>query len=131
MEGKPRRVFAAVLFSGDRGRIEYMQASVIPAKVDVKKDQGLTIVWSDGVISSIDLATLRAACPCAKCKEEREQRQSKKSLLRVLPGNYTEDLRIASAELVGNYALKLAWTDGHDLGIYSFVFLRELSEKTA
>lgn len=108
-----------------------MQASVIPAKIDLKKDKGLTIVWADGVTSTIDLATLRSACPCAKCKEEREQRQSSKSLLRVLPGNYTEDLKIASAELIGNYALKLAWTDGHDLGIYSFTFLRELGEGTA
>ncbi len=105
-----------------------MEASSIPAKLDVKKDKGLTIVWADGATSTIDLATLRSACPCAKCKEDREQ--AKKSLLRVLPGNYTEDLRIASAELVGNYAIKLQWTDGHDLGIYSFVFLRQLSQET-
>ena len=106
-----------------------MEANAIPAKLDVKKDKGLTIVWADGAISSLDLATLRSVCPCAKCKEERAQ--SNKSLLRVLPGNYTEDLRIASAELVGNYAIKLAWTDGHDLGIYSFIFLRELGERMA
>jgi DUF971 family protein len=103
-----------------------MQASVIPAKLDVKKDKGLTIVWADGVTSSLDLAMLRSACPCARCKEERTQ--SKKSLLRVLPGNDTEDLKIAAAELVGNYAIRLIWTDGHDLGIYSFVFLRELGD---
>jgi DUF971 family protein len=103
-----------------------MEARAIPAQLDVKKDRGLSIVWSDGVASSFDLATLRSACPCARCKEERAQ--AKKSLLRVLPGNYTEDLKIASAELVGNYAIKLVWTDGHDLGIYSFVFLRELGD---
>jgi DUF971 family protein len=103
-----------------------MEPRVIPAKLDVKRDKGLTIVWADGVTSSFDLAMLRSVCPCAKCKEERTQ--SKKSLLRVLPGNYTEDLKLAAAELVGNYAIRLIWTDGHDLGIYSFVFLRELSE---
>lgn len=108
-----------------------MEASVIPAKLDVKKDKGLTIVWADGITSIIDLGTLRSACPCARCKEEREQQATKKSLLRVLPGDYTEDLKIASAEMVGNYAIKLAWTDGHDLGIYSFVFLRELGERAA
>ena len=29
-------------------------------------------------------------------------------------------------DLVGNYALNLFWTDGHDTGIYSFRKLREL-----
>jgi ATP-binding protein involved in chromosome partitioning len=103
-----------------------MQPSAIPAKLDLKKDKGLTIVWADGRTSTFDLATLRSMCPCAKCKEERDESAKSKSLLKVLPGNYTQDLKIASAELVGNYAIKLAWTDGHDTGIYSFTFLREL-----
>ena len=34
--------------------------------------------------------------------------------------------RVTSAQLVGNYALKLAWSDGHGSGIYSFRYLREL-----
>lgn len=108
-----------------------MEANAIPAKLDLKKDQGLTIVWADGQTSRFDLATLRSMCPCAKCKEERAEHAKKKSLLTVLPGNYSEDLKIASAELVGNYALKLTWTDGHDTGIYSFVFLRELGDGLA
>ena len=105
-----------------------MRAGNTPAQLDVKKDKGLSIVWSDGASSNFDLATLRSACPCAKCKEEREQ--AGKSLLRVMPGNYTDDLKIAAAELVGNYAIRLIWSDGHDLGIYSFDFLRELDEAT-
>lgn len=108
-----------------------MVPNPVPSKLDLKKDKGLTIVWSDGMTSTLDLATLRSSCPCATCKEARAESQKKKSLLTVLPGNYSEDLKIAGAELVGNYALKLTWTDGHDTGIYSFAFLRELGEGQA
>ncbi|MDD5191495.1 MAG: DUF971 domain-containing protein [Dehalococcoidales bacterium] len=106
-----------------------MQAFVIPAKLDVKKDQGITITWLDGKISVYTLSLLRSMCPCAKCKEERAEKAAKKPLLNVLPGNYASDMHIVSAELVGNYALKLAWSDNHDAGIYSFNYLRELGEQ--
>lgn len=32
--------------------------------------------------------------------------------------------QIGGAELVGNYAIRLRWTDGHDTGIYAFTILR-------
>jgi hypothetical protein len=34
--------------------------------------------------------------------------------------------QIAGAELVGNYAIRLRWTDGHDTGIYAFALLRDV-----
>jgi hypothetical protein len=30
------------------------------------------------------------------------------------------------AEAVGKYAIKFNWNDGHELGIYSWVFLRDV-----
>lgn len=36
------------------------------------------------------------------------------------------DVRIESVEAVGNYALKLTFSDGHDSGIYSWAYLHEL-----
>ena len=35
-------------------------------------------------------------------------------------------LTVESAELVGNYALRLRFSDGHDTGIYSWQYLREI-----
>jgi DUF971 family protein len=32
-------------------------------------------------------------------------------------------------EPVGNYALAIAWSDGHSTGIYRFDFLRELAQE--
>ena len=31
-----------------------------------------------------------------------------------------------SAELVGNYAIKIRFSDGHDTGLYSWTYLREI-----
>jgi len=31
-----------------------------------------------------------------------------------------------SAEQVGKYAIRFAWNDNHDLGIYSWAYLREI-----
>lgn len=104
-----------------------MLTQPVPAKVDVKKDLSITIAWSDGEQSVYPLSLLRSMCPCAKCKDERAQKSTRKTLLTILPGNYTGEMRILGAELVGNYALKLTWSDNHDAGIYSFAYLRNLA----
>ena len=45
----------------------------------------------------------------------------------VLPGNYSGEIRALGAEMVGNYAIKIEWSDQHGSGIYSFQYLREIS----
>jgi DUF971 family protein len=40
-----------------------------------------------------------------------------------------KDVNIREIEPVGAYAVKLAFTDGHDTGIYSWEYLYELGEK--
>jgi DUF971 family protein len=99
----------------------------IPVRLDLKRDEKLVIEWKDGVVSTYTLSLLRSRCPCAACKVVRQDQQQKKPLLQILPGNYSKPLAAVSAELVGNYALKIAWSDDHDSGIYSFEFLREIA----
>jgi DUF971 family protein len=75
------------------------------------------------------MSYLRSICPCAACKIVREDQKTaagKKPLLRVLPGNYAEPIRAEAAELVGNYALRIDWSDKHGSGIYSFQYLRQM-----
>lgn len=110
-----------------------------PLNLDLKKDKGLVIRWQDGRVSTYSLTLLRSMCPCATCKIVREQRdphdispqpvEKKKPLLTILPGNYVGEITVKHAELVGNYAMKIEWSDGHDSGIYSFQYLRELGGK--
>jgi DUF971 family protein len=108
-----------------------------PAKLNLKKDEKLEIEWRDGHRSTYSISLLRSMCPCAVCKGVRggyeghapaiQTSAPKKTSLTILPGNYAQPLAALSAELVGNYALRIDWSDGHGSGIYSFEFLREIS----
>jgi DUF971 family protein len=99
----------------------------IPVKLELKRDEKLVIHWKDGVVSTYSLSLLRSRCPCAACKTVRQENQGKKPLLQILPGNYSAPLSAVSAELVGNYALQVEWSDQHGSGIYSFEYLREIA----
>ena len=111
-----------------------MTPQTTPTRLDLKKDERLAIDWQDGRQCTYTLSLLRSMCPCAQCKTVREGSNphdispgvKKKPLLTILPGNYSGAITVVSAELVGNYALKIAWSDGHDTGIYSFEYLREI-----
>jgi len=99
---------------------------ITPVKLDLKRDEKLEIQWLDGRVCVYSISLLRTNCPCAACKVVRQDDQKKKPLLQILPGNYSQPLSALSAELVGNYALKIEWSDNHGSGIYSFQYLRDL-----
>ncbi len=92
-----------------------------PLDLTVDRGKGvLTIVWQDGHRSTYRLEWLRANCPCASCQDERRQAQADPlRLVNALPSS-----QVASAELVGNYAIRFVWQDGHGSGIYAFSSLR-------
>lgn len=102
---------------------------VTPTNLKLKKDEKLSIDWSDGTHSEFTIARLRKFCPCAACKELRGQMA--KSRLTVLPPGTGQagPIVVEKAELVGNYALRITWSDGHATGLYSFSYLRELAER--
>jgi len=106
-----------------------MDSHTTPIRLDLKRDKQLEIDWQDGTKSIYTLALLRSMCPCAACREHRDKEAEKKTLLKILPGNYSGEIRAVNASLVGNYALQIEWSDNHDSGIYSFQYLREISPK--
>ena len=98
-----------------------------PVRLDLKKDERLLIEWQDGRTCTYSLAQLRTQCPCAMCKEQRHADAARpKTSLTILPGNFSGKLTVVDAHLVGNYAIKIEWSDKHDSGIYSFEYLREI-----
>lgn len=95
-----------------------------PRDITVARAGGeVRILWADGHESAYPLRWLRGNCPCASCQEERRAAvlRTEELSLSALPAPSTE---IAGAELVGNYAVRFVWADGHDSGIYSFSALR-------
>jgi prepilin-type processing-associated H-X9-DG protein len=99
-----------------------------PRNITIDRGVGtLNIVWADGHGSDFPLRWLRANCPCATCREQRREAQAQTDLL-TLSSAPPPSAEIANAELVGNYAVRLVWTDGHDSGIYAYSALREVSD---
>ena len=85
----------------------------------------LKIRWRDSHRSELSYRLLRQKCPCARCDAAR----SGKDPFHILPADdFFENLQLADIQLVGRYAVRLVWSDGHRTGIYTFQFLRELSE---
>ncbi|MEN0020085.1 MAG: DUF971 domain-containing protein [Planctomycetota bacterium] len=97
-----------------------------PKHLDLKKDRGLTIQWQDGSTAYYSIAYLRRMSPSADAKQLREQLAS--NPLTVLPNAPASSGSIVAtdAELVGNYAIKITFSDGHSTGIYSWMYLREI-----
>lgn len=95
----------------------------VPLRMHLDRHRHLEITWAAGERSIYPLETLRSQCPCATCKKFREEQATRKSLLNLLPGNYGSQLRVEKAELVGNYAIQLHWSDQHASGIYSWEYL--------
>ena len=66
--------------------------------------------------------------PCAKTSGERLAAAPGEAV-KPAPGAlpmFKAAAKPLSAEGVGKYAIKFNWNDGHDLGIYSWTFLREV-----
>jgi DUF971 family protein len=98
-----------------------------PRHLDLKKDKGLSVEWADGRASYYTIAYLRRMSPSADMRQLRDD--MKKNPLTVLPSRpaaSTTSIVAVSAELVGNYALRITFSDGHSTGIYSWEYLREI-----
>jgi DUF971 family protein len=102
-------------------------SEVRPTSLELRGENRLYIGWSDGQRREITFAELRSACPCATCREKRAQPAPPAGGgLQVLSLAEARPLKIASMTPVGNYAYSIAFSDGHDTGIFTLDFLREL-----
>jgi DUF971 family protein len=80
-------------------------------------DRTLEVDWSDGHQSVFSLRYLRGWCPCAGCQ-----------------GHFTGFMRfievadpmIDDIQPVGGYAVRPVWSDGHQSGILSYSYLRDI-----
>ena len=110
---------------------------IVPRSIK-REDSALLVEWQDGVLSKIQAKQLRGACPCAACREERGEgshskpiASHKKKSLRIVEHTVEEAYGILAISAVGNYALSIAWKDGHSSGIYPFTLLRSLSDQSS
>ncbi len=107
-----------------------------PAQVDVSLTEGVDIVWQDGHASHFPIAALRAACPCATCVDLHgsgkrhnlnEPAASNTAAAPVLlPIFKPTGSTLTAVKPVGRYALNFIFSDGHNTGIFTWEYLREL-----
>lgn len=97
-----------------------------PKKIKRTEDNKLSIIWNDDSVSEIGMNLLRDECPCVHCKGETVLLSSYIPIKD--PFKAAGFYEIEKIEPVGNYAIQIFWKDGHNTGIYSFDYLKELSE---
>jgi len=95
-----------------------------PEHIAISKSSGIKIDWTDGHHSAYSLQYLRDCCPCATCAETHGPAQppARDNPLQL----YKPKLKMEKVEPVGQYAIRIYWNDGHNSGIYSYDYLREI-----
>ncbi len=98
-----------------------------PAHLDLARDRGLTVRWSDGTSSFYPIDYLRRMSPSADARVLREQlARNPLTVLPAAPPGSDGPLTASGAELVGNYAVRIRFSDGHNTGLYSWEYLRQI-----
>lgn len=93
-----------------------------PVEVRLGKDrQTLTVSFDDGADFALPAEYLRVLSPSAEVQgHSRDQRVT-------VPGKMA--VSITAIDPVGNYAVRLTFSDGHSTGIFSWSYLRRLGEE--
>ncbi len=94
--------------------------AIEPREIKQEDDATLCIAWGDERRCWYRAADLRRACPCAQCVNEWTGQRVLK------PEAVSDGITIRDLNIVGRYALNFRWSDGHETGIYSFRYLRDL-----
>jgi DUF971 family protein len=90
-----------------------------PIDIDIVRDRSVTVTFDDGTVSEFPVNALRAACPCATCRGQRERGE----VAWPRPGQ-PDTITIVDAQLSGAWGLSIDWSDGHSTGIYAWNVLR-------
>jgi DUF971 family protein len=106
-----------------------MTITAEPEHIAISKSKGIKIDWKDGHHSDYPIGYLRDECPCATCtgahgtEPQKSDYASKPAELFPM---YKPVLKMLAVEAVGNYAVRIEWSDGHNTGIYSYDHFRKI-----
>ncbi|EPR22350.1 hypothetical protein L905_25320 [Agrobacterium sp. TS43] len=92
-----------------------------PTELLVSKDRReLTVSFNDGSVYRLQAEMLRVLSPSAEVQGHGPGQKV------TVPGK--RDVTIRSMVATGNYAVRIVFDDGHDSGIYTWKYLKELGE---
>ncbi len=81
----------------------------------------LRVVFNNGVSESLPAELLRVTSPSAEVQGHSPEER------KLVPGK--RNVMIRKIEPVGNYAVRLVFSDGHETGIYTWPYLYNLAQK--
>lgn len=92
-----------------------------PTEIRLRKDRrALLVRFDDGKDYDLGAELLRVLSPSAEVQgHSPEQRQT-------VPGK--ANVSVTAIDPVGNYAVRLTFSDGHNTGLFSWTYLRHLGE---
>ncbi|MGV3486534.1 MAG: DUF971 domain-containing protein [Planctomycetaceae bacterium] len=100
-----------------------------PIKISRDDDGAIRIQWDDESESVWTASQLRKSCPCATCREKKrgdEQASTEKPrALPVISAAEARPLRVEAMRPAGNYGYHVAFSDGHDSGIFTMSMLHD------
>ena len=103
--------------------------STTPEHIAISKSRGIKIDWKDGHRSEYAVGYLRDECPCATCTGAHGTEPQRTSYAAPAAGPFkmfTPSMRMIDVEEVGQYAIRILWSDGHNTGIYSYEHFRKI-----
>ena len=90
-----------------------------PTEIRLNRERTrLSVTWEDGATSALSAALLRE-----KARDAGTVRIGLNGWAVPTPAGLT----IATVEPIGNYAVRLAFSDGHDRGIFPWAYLNEIA----
>jgi DUF971 family protein len=103
--------------------IKPQEKKLRPVDLGVDGEGGLTVRWQDGRATKFAPKWLRARCPCAGCVEEWTGKRT------TGEAQVEASVRCRGLQQVGNYAVQLEFSDGHNTGIFSWDTLLTLRQE--
>lgn len=95
--------------------------AAIPTDAVVSRGgRDLRLTWAGGKDAVLTAERLRLRCRCAWCTRDRIQDK--------FPASF-ENIAVTKIESMGGYAVNIGFSDGHDRGIFPWVYLRDLADE--
>lgn len=88
-------------------------------RVNPARDR-LTVRFEDGRQIALTAEKLRVESPSAEVRGH--------GGMKPPAPQGKENVKIVKLELVGNYAVRIVFDDGHDSGLYSWIYLQQLAQ---
>jgi DUF971 family protein len=101
-----------------------MKQEAWPAELRLNPEKTvLRVTFSDGFAESLEAELLRVTSPSAEVQGHSPEER------KLVPGK--RGVSIREIDPVGNYAVRLVFSDGHNTGLFSWPYLYDLGRRKA